>query len=113
MEEFNEWENFKIKQRKILFNSYITKIIEENDENMKNGKIDNLIYSKNKFLLVHMKKNDVYKNIKNEDITIKNSLINNIDFFKTNEEGLIYYTNNIKKEFKMKDYKNNKKLLKT
>lgn len=101
MKGSNEWEDLKLKDKKILFKDFIIKRIEENKDNYENGKIDTLTYSKNQFLLVHIKKNDIYKKIRNEDIILNNSLINKIEIIKTNEKGLVYFDNNKQKQIKI------------
>lgn len=96
-----EWENIKKSQKKVLFNKYILDKIEENDKNNEDGIIDNLTYTKNKFFLKTLKKDETYyKNIKDDDIIIKNNIIYKINSIKTNENGLFS---------KITDYKNNRK----
>lgn len=110
MESNIEWANIRKSQRKLLFNKYIIDKIEENEKNIENGIIDNLIYSKNKFFLKTLKKDEIYyKNMKEEDIIIKNNIINKIKSIETNEDGLIYFLNNKWKQTKITDYKNNRK----
>jgi hypothetical protein len=110
MERNIEWANIKKSQRKILFNKYIIDKLEENENNIEIERIDKLIYSKNKFLLKTLKKDETYyKNIKDEDIIIKNNIINKIKSIETNDEGLIYCLYNKLKQTKITDYKNNRK----
>jgi hypothetical protein len=110
MERNIEWANIKKSQRKILFNKYIIDKLEENENNIEIERIDKLIYSKNKFLLKTLKKDETYyKNIKDEDIIIKNNIINKIKSMETNDEGLIYCLYNKLKQTKITDYKNNRK----
>lgn len=113
MEENIEWVNIKKKQKKILFNKYIIDKIDENNKNMENGVIDKLIYSKNNFFLKTLKINDeYYKNIKEEDIIIKNNVINEIINLEINEDGLFYLLNNKWKQTKITDFKINRKNIK-
>lgn len=103
-----EWANIKKSQRKILFTKYIVDKIDENDKNNENGYIDNLTYTKNKFFLKTLKKDETYyKNIKEEDIIIKNNIIDKINSVKTNEDGLFSFLNKNEK-IKITDYKNNR-----
>lgn len=104
-----EWANIKKSQRKILFTKYIVDKIDENDKNNENGYIDNLTYTKNKFFLKTLKKDETYyKNIKEEDIIIKNNIIDKINSVKTNEDGLFSFLNKNEK-IKITDYKNDEK----
>jgi hypothetical protein len=69
-----------------------------------------LTYSKNRFLLIHIKKNETYyKNLKNDDIIIKNDIIDKIESLKINDEGLIYFSDKKLKQTKITDYKSNRK----
>lgn len=102
MEKYFEWTNIKKSEKKILFNKYIINKIEENEKNMENGIIDKLIYSKNIFFLKTLKTNEeYYKNIKEEEILIRNNEIIKIKNIEIGEDGLIYLLNNKLKQTKI------------
>lgn len=113
MEENIEWVNINKKQKKILFNKYIIDKIDENNKNMENGVIDKLIYCKNNIFLKTLKINEeYYKNITEEDIVIKNNVINKIINLEINEDGLFYLLNKKWKQAKITDFKINRKNIK-
>jgi hypothetical protein len=112
MERDIEWQDMKSKQKKILFNNYITDKIKENEKRMENDEIEKLIYNKNIFLFKNIKNETYYKNLKNEDIEIKNNEIYKIRTLEANKDGLFCIINNKLKQTKLTDYKTNRKNIK-
>jgi hypothetical protein len=108
MEGDNEWTIFTNKKKYDLFKKYIEKMIENNEINYKNEIIDDLIYTKNNFILQTLRKDKKkYKNIEKQDIIIKNDVIYQIKNIEKNKDGLIYFVNNkndFKKQSKITDY---------
>lgn len=86
-------ENIKKTQKKYMFEKYIEYELEINEKYVQNNIINNLIYAKNRFLLKTLKK-EYYKKIDDEDMIIKNNLIDKIKTIKKNDEGLIYLIKN-------------------
>lgn len=103
-----KWENIKKSQRKTLFNKYIEFKLEENEKKFKNEIINMLIYTKNRFILKILKKDEYYKKINEEEVIINNNMIDTIKTLETTEDGLFYIsTNKQKKNY----YKTNNKIL--
>lgn len=101
-----EWQKLSISKKKNLFTKYIENEKKKNKENYQNEIIDNLIYSKNNFLLQTLEKDKFFlKNLKDNDIIIKNENIYQIKNIKKNNDNLIYYYKDKTKQTKLPNYR--------